>query len=332
MRALIALLAVAVLLGVVYAGVGLAGQERLFGIVVPYVAIAVFLIGLTYRILLWAGAPVPYRIPTTCGQQKSLPWIKQARLDNPSSLPGVLGRMALEVLLFRSLFRNTRVELTPKKRLAYESDKLLWAAALAFHWSFLIVFLRHLRFFLEPTPALVPFLETWDGFFQLTVPAFLLTDALITVALLFLLARRLYDPQVRYISLPADYFALFLLLGVVGSGIFMRYLTKVDLVAVKELCVGLVTLSPVLPADRVVGLPFHIHLFLVSVLFAYFPFSKLMHMGGVFLSPTRNLANNNRMRRHVNADNPEVEVHTYEQWEDQFRDKLKACGIALERE
>jgi len=244
----------------------------------------------------------------------------------------VLGRMALEVLLFRSLFRNTRTELTPLKRLAYESDKLLWAAALAFHWSFLIVFLRHLRFFLEPTPALIGLLETWDGFFQLTVPTFLLTDALITVALLFLLARRLYDAQVRYISLPADYFALFLLLGVAISGIFMRYLTKVDLAAVKELCVGLVTLSPVLPVGRVVGLPFYIHLFLVSVLFAYFPFSKLMHMGGVFLSPTRNLANNNRMRRHVNADNPEVEVHTYQQWEDEFRDKLKAAGIALDRE
>jgi nitrate reductase gamma subunit len=155
---------------------------------------------------------------------------------------------------------------------------------------------------------------------------------LITVGLLFLLARRLYDPQVRYISLPADYFALFLLLGVAISGIFMRYVTKVDLAAVKELCVGLVTLRPVLPVDRIVGVPFYIHLFLVCVLFAYFPFSKLMHMGGVFLSPTRNLANNNRMRRHVNADNPEVEVHTYEQWEDEFRDKLKACGIATERE
>ena len=87
MRALIALLAVAVLLGVVYVGVGLAGQEYLFGIVIPYIAIAVFLVGLVYRILLWAGAPVPFRIPTTCGQQKSLPWIKQNRLDNPSSRP-----------------------------------------------------------------------------------------------------------------------------------------------------------------------------------------------------------------------------------------------------
>ena len=72
-------------------------------------------------------------------------------------------------------------------------------------------------------------------------------------------------------------------------------------------------------------------LFLVSVLFAYFPFSKLMHLGGVFLSPTRNLANTNRMRRHVNPWNPEVEVHTYQQWEEEFRDKLQAAGIPLEK-
>ena len=330
MRALIALLAVAILLGVVYVGVGLAGQQYLFGVVVPYFAIAVFLIGLVYRILLWAGAPVPYRIPTTCGQERSLPWIKQNRLDNPSGALGVLGRMGLEVLFFRSLFRNTRVGMTPAKRLVYQSDKLLWLGALAFHWSFLIIFLRHLRFFLEPVPRLVGWLEYWDGFFQLMVPTFLLTDVVITVALVYLLARRLFDAQLRYISLPTDYFALFVLLVVVLSGIFMRYVTKVDLVGVKELSVGLVTLNPVVPAG--IGLPFFIHLFFVSVLFGYFPFSKLMHLGGVFLSPTRNLANNNRMRRHVNSMNPEVEVHTYQQWEDEFRDKLVAAGIPLDTE
>jgi nitrate reductase gamma subunit len=330
MRALTALLAVAGLLGVVYLGVALAGQQYLFGIVITYVAIVVFLAGLVYRVLLWAGAPVPFRIPTVSGQQKSLPWIKHSRFESPANGLEATGRMALEVLLFRSLFRNTRVELTPAQRVVHQSDKLLWVGALAFHWCFLLILLRHLRFFLEPTPALVRWLELVDGFFQLTAPTFFLSNALIVVALLYLLGRRLLNPQVRYISLPADYFALFLLLGVAASGIFMRYITKTDLLAVKQLSVGLVTLSPVVPEG--VGLPFYIHLFLVSVLFAYFPFSKLVHMGGVFLSPTRNLANNNRMRRHVNPWNPEVEVHTYQQWEDEFRDKLEASGFALDGE
>jgi nitrate reductase gamma subunit len=35
-------------------------------------------------------------------------------------------------------------------------------------------------------------------------------------------------------------------------------------------------------------------MFFVSVLLAYFPFSKLMHLGGVFLSPTRNMTGNTR--------------------------------------
>jgi nitrate reductase gamma subunit len=328
MKALIALLAAAVLLGAVWAGVGLAGQEYLFGIVVPYAAIALFLAGMIYRVLLWAGTPVPFRIPTACGQQRSLPWMRRDRLESPSSTLEVVGRMALEVLLFRSLFRNTRAELTGAQRVVYQPDKLLWLGALAFHWSFLVIFLRHLRFFLEPTPWLVPFLEAFDGFFQLTVPVFLLTDAVILLALLYLLGRRLLESKVRYISLPSDYFALLLLLGVVLSGILMRYITKVDLVKAKELSLGLVTFQPILPEG--IGLPFFIHLFFVSLLFIYFPFSKLVHMGGVFLSPTRNLANDNRMRRHVNPWNPEVEVHTYAQWEEEFRDKLEAAGIPLD--
>jgi nitrate reductase gamma subunit len=330
MRALTALLAVAALLGVVYAGVGLAGQQYLFGIIIPYAAIVLFLLGLTYRVLSWAGTPVPYRIPTVCGQQQSLSWIKQNRLESPSKTSHVIGRMASEVLLFRSLFRNTRVGLTPAQRLVYQPDKILWAASLAFHYCFLVIFLRHMRLFLEPTPWLVTFIEDFDGFFQLTVPTFLMSDAVIVVALLYLLGRRLFDVQVRYISLPADYFALFLLLGVALSGIFMRYITKVDMVGAKELSLGLVTLQPVMPEG--VGMPFFIHLFFVSSLFAYFPFSKLVHMGGVFLSPTRNLANNNRMRRHVNPLNPEVDVHTYAEWEDEFKDKLVAAGIPLDGE
>ena len=157
-----------------------------------------------------------------------------------------------------------------------------------------------------------------------------MTGLIVVGALGYLLFRRFANPQVRHISLIADYFPLFLLLGIAISGILMRYFFKVDVVKAKELAMGLIGFHPVVPEG--IGSLFYIHLFFVSVLVVYFPFSKLMHMGGVFLSPTRNLANNNRMRRHVNAQNPVVEPHTYEHWEDEFRDKLKAAGIAVERE
>ncbi|PIX86048.1 MAG: menaquinol oxidoreductase, partial [Nitrospirae bacterium CG_4_10_14_3_um_filter_53_41] len=81
-----------------------------------------------------------------------------------------------------------------------------------------------------------------------------------------------------------------------------------------------------------IGSIFYIHLFLVSALFIYFPFSKLMHLGGVFLSPTRNLANNNRMVRHVNPWNYPVKVHTYEEYEDEFRAKMIKAHIPVEKE
>jgi nitrate reductase gamma subunit len=68
------------------------------------------------------------------------------------------------------------------------------------------------------------------------------------------------------------------------------------------------------------------------VLFAYFPFSKLMHLGGVFLSPTRNLPNDSREARHINPWNYPVKVHTYEAYEDDFREKMIEAGLPVEKE
>ena len=75
-----------------------------------------------------------------------------------------------------------------------------------------------------------------------------------------------------------------------------------------------------------------IHVFLVSALLVYFPFSKLLHAPGVFLSPTRNLANNNRAKRHINPWNPPIIGHTYAEWEEEFHDKLVASGYVLDKE
>jgi len=332
MGALISLFAVAVL--AVLAAVGASAGDGLrfvLGVIVPGVAFAVFLVGILYRVVHWAASPVPFRIPTTAGQARSLPWIRNNELEAPSGLLGVLGRMALEVLFFRSLFRNTRIELLPEKqKLSYLADKTLWAAAIAFHWAMLISILRHFRFFVEPVPVWVDWLESADGFFQVGLPVFFATTILYLVGLAYLLARRFVDPKVRYISLASDYFALYLLLGIGLTGFLMRHVEKVDVVQVKAAIAGWASFQAVAPVG--VGVWYFVHVFLVSVLFVYFPFSKLLHAPGVFLSPTRNLANNNRVRRHVNPWNPEVVGHSYAEWEEEFHDKLKASGYALEKE
>jgi len=241
--------------------------NTLFVIGIPYIALAVFVAGFIYRIILWAKSPVPFHIPTVCGQQKSLPWIKNDKTESPSSSWGVFWRMALEVLFFRSLFRNDRAELVGKERALYRGNRLLWLGGLAFHWSFLIILLRHLKLFL---------------------------------------------------------------LGTAMSGILMRHLYRVDLLEIKRFTLGILNFSPIIPKD--VGIIFYMHLFLVSALLTYFPFSKLMHLGGIFMSPTRNLKNDSRERRHINPWSHPVKVHTYAEWEDEFRDAVKEAGLPMERE
>jgi len=297
--------------------------------VLPYAAFTVFIAGVIYRVVQWAKAPVPFRITTTCGQEKSLPWIRTNPLENPSGLWGVIGRMALEIFLFRSLFRNTKVDIL-QKRPVYGSAKWLWFFGLLFHWSLLIIVLRHLRFFIEPIAPWINGLSAVDGFFEIGIPTLYLSDAAILTGLSFLFLRRVVVPQVRYISLFTDYFSLLLILGVVSTGLLMRHFFPADLLQVKNLALGWVTFSPVVPKG--IGTVFYIHLCFVFVLMAWFPMSKLMHMGGVFLSPTRNLANNNRMNRHLNPWNAPVKVHTYEEYEDEFRDKMKLAGLPVEKE
>ncbi len=332
MSVIVAFLLFAFVLGVGL-GVGLVpGLHPVFGRYVPWLAFLFFVGGVIWRVLRWASSPVPFRIPTTAGQNRSLDWIKPSRLDNPTTTLGVIGRMLLEVLFFRSLFRNTRAEVHEGPQVAYGSSKWLWAGAMAFHWSFLIILLRHFRLFMEPAPFFATGLASLDGFFQIGIPALYVTNILILAGLSYLLLRRLLDPQLRYISLPADYFPLLLLLGIVLTGVMMRHLDpfRVDLIKVKQLALGLVSFDTAAVVPKGIGATFWVHLVFITTLLFYFPLSKLMHAGGVFLSPTRNLANNNRARRHVNPWNPEVEVHEYDHWEHEFHDKIVACGLPLD--
>jgi nitrate reductase gamma subunit len=297
--------------------------------VAPYLAFGIFLVGFIYRIVIWARSPVPFCIPTTCGQEKTLSWIKTNSLDNPSGTRGVIARMFLEIFFFRSLFRNINMEMTAEKPV-YGSAKWLWFFGLMFHWSLLFILLRHVRLFLEPVPGFINSLSALDGFFEIGIPTLYLTDAAVLLALSFLVLRRIIIAQWRYISLVQDYFALFLITGIVLSGLWMRHIDHVNVLEVKSLVMGWVTFSPIL--QQGIGTAFYIHLLFVCVLAAWFPFSKLMHMPGVFLSPTRNLANDSRMVRHINPWDCPVPVHSYEEYEDEFRDKMKEARLPVEKE
>ena len=330
MKALVSFIAVLLLAAIAYAGASVPGLRFLFGVVIPYAAFIIFVVGMVVRVLKWASSPVPFRIPTTTGQQKSLPWIKHSTIESPSTGLGVIGRMALEVLFFRSLFRNLKTQVGDGKQVTYGEAKWLWAAGLAFHWSFLIILVRHMRFFIEQVPAAIIMIEGLDSFLQVGAPLFYMTDAVILASVTYLFIRRIGIPQVKYISLVADYFPLFLILGIAVTGVLMRYFTKTDIVSVKMLAMGLMSFQPAVA--ETISPMFFTHLFLLSVLFVYFPLSKLVHMAGVFMSPTRNLANTSREKRHINPWNYPVHVHTYDEYENDFRDKMKGAGLPVEKE
>jgi len=326
------LLSIIAILIITFVAVGIAANHvavYTMTTIVPYIVFVIFMGGVIYRIVKWARSPVPFRITTTCGQEKSLPWIKNNPVENPSGRWGVIVRMAQEILLFRSLFRNTDVKII-NGRPVYNGAKWLWFFGLMFHLSLLIVVLRHLRFFTEPVITCVSALSSLDGFFQISVPTLYISDVALAAGLTFLFLRRAAVPQVRYISLFADYFALFLIASVVVTGILMRHIFPADLNTIKTLTMGWVSFAPVAPQN--VSVIFYMHLCFVFVLIAWLPFSKLIHMGGIFMSPTRNMMNNNRSQRHINPWNAPVKVHTYAEYEDEFREQMKDVGLPVDKE
>ena len=189
----------------------------------------------------------------------------------PTTRIGVATRMTREVVLFQSLFKGS---------------KWAWLFGWLFHFGMLIALVRHLRYFTEPVWWWVSMLQ-WAGIYAGIVMA---------LGLAGLWARRLLVDRVRYISAPSDHLMLALLLAIAGSGLVMKYWVHADIVALKAFTLGLITFDwQPLPADPVLL----VHLTLVIMLMVVFPFSKLLHAPGVFFSPTLNMKDTPRERRHV---------------------------------
>jgi nitrate reductase gamma subunit len=300
----------------------------LFGVVLPLLSLMIFLAGFVRKIFAWAASPVPFPIALTGGQQQFLDEIPARRLEAPPGPFWAVCRMSLEILCFRSLLRNTQARKAPEIGLVHQPDPWLWLAAVIFHYALLLILLRHLRFVLDPAPWWIGLLISADGFFQIGSPRLYLSNVAFLLALAFLLGRRLRDPRLRYISLPVDYFILLLLAGLAGTGLYLRHGGHEDIAALKIFAMNLVSLRPTAPAGA--GPAFFSHLAYASALLICFPFCKLMHLGGIFLSPTRALPNNSREHRHVNPWNRPREFQTYAQYEESFRKNMAAAGLPLE--
>ena len=224
-----------------------------------YAATLLLVVGLARRIQLYWKTPAPLKIPTT---------------PAPTTTGGVVMRMFREVVFFESLFKST---------------KWTWLFGWVFHMALFAVLFRHLRYFQEPVWAPV----VWVS------PLFRYLAFAMVIGLLGLLVRRMFVDRVRYISAPSDYLMLFLLLGIGISGALTTFVTHTDVVAVKSFFRHLITFNfetmPNIPTDFTIV----VHLGLVALLMIIFPISKLLHVPGVFFSPSRNQVDNPREQRHI---------------------------------
>ncbi|MEW8290698.1 MAG: respiratory nitrate reductase subunit gamma [Candidatus Thiodiazotropha endolucinida] len=206
--------------------------------------------------------------------------VQYARTPAPLKIPttpapvnqtGVVLRMFREVVFFESLFKST---------------KWTWVFSWMFHMGLFLVLVRHVRYFIDPVWLPIQLIQPFGKYAAFAMIA----------GLAGLLIRRIFVDRVRYISSPSDFLWLLLLIFIGLSGATMTFLIHTDVVAVKQFFTGFWTFSGGdLPMDPVLL----VHLSLVAVLMLLLPFSKLLHIPGVFFSPTRNQVDNPREKRHL---------------------------------
>ncbi|MDQ7826866.1 MAG: respiratory nitrate reductase subunit gamma [Candidatus Eremiobacteraeota bacterium] len=231
-----------------------------------YGAFVLLVFGLLYRTVLWLSTPAPLRIPL---------W------PVPRGPVSAVFRVLGEALVFRSLLRE---------------NKALWVASLAFHYSLLLILVKHLRY-LWPPPV-----PQWLVALQ---SAGIVPACIFIASLLYLLARRCSRAPLAYLSTPEDYLVLLYLAAIALTGILMKYCFQTDLLAVKFFLQSLLSLRA--PSfDHNIIFPtviFTVHYLLVCALAAYVPFGKLLHGAALFFSPP--LTQAGAGKRHKNPWNSE---------------------------
>ncbi|HEY0665680.1 MAG TPA: respiratory nitrate reductase subunit gamma [Gallionella sp.] len=163
-----------------------------------YLATLLFVVGLFYRISIYARTPAPLKIPTT---------------PAPITVGGVALRMTREVVFFESLFK---------------ANLWIWGMGWLFHTSLALVLLRHLRYFTEPVWSWVAFMQPFGMYAGITM----------LLGVLGLWGRRLFVERIRYISTPSDHLMLALFVVIALSGLTMTFVAHPDVIAVKAFFLG----------------------------------------------------------------------------------------------
>jgi nitrate reductase gamma subunit len=203
---------------------------RIILFLAAYIVYAAFWYRVVFHVLVWFRATGRYGVTPALRPEQS------ARVCAVS---------ALDLLFFRRLFA---------------SGKMLWLGSWFFHISFIFVILRHLRYFLNPVPACISFIQPAGVVAGYTLPA-----SLFYLMLLRLLGRK------RYVSKHVSYYNFFLLgllFSISAIGVLMHLYFVPDLPDVKEFILGILAFRPEPVPGSVL---FVIHFVLVLFLVPYLP-------------------------------------------------------------
>lgn len=170
---------------------------------------------------------------------------------------------------------------------AWRKDKVFWLFIIAFHVSFVLLFIAHLELIREfKALQIIPH--------QVMLGAGAVGIILI-VTVLYFLFRRFRTPW-REISVPEDFLILILLFLTMFIGSHLHLSARfyagggafdIPVEAYREYLSSLVAFKPAVPsgiADSPHYVLVALHIFLANLVLMLLPFSKVIHMVFVFLS------------------------------------------------
>ncbi len=220
------------------------------GIVLPYLTLIVFITGIAFRINKWNKAKAA-----------------KMTLFPASVTPGdKWKRIIKEVLIFEGLFQG---------------NKPLWVGTWVFHAALALIILGHFRVFTD-FPLIWNALGMDKG--DVDTMSVVIGGGAGVIILgmgFYLLFRRFAVQRVREISDAEDYFAIFLILAIIITGDIMRFGSHFDLKESRDYFAALFTFEAArVPSNSY----FLLHFLLGQLLIMYIPFSKFMHIPGIFYS------------------------------------------------
>jgi nitrate reductase gamma subunit len=192
-------------------------------ILAGYVSTLVFIWRVIWRLLLWAKS----RNPPQIVRKTTVASIFMAVVD---------------ILMLRRLFLV---------------NKGMWIGEWVFHACFVLVVMRHMKYFFHPVPGVIILMQPLGVFAGHVLP----------VSLLYILLYRFAVERARYVS-SYNLFLTATLFLVAITGLLMRRVFRADVVDVKEFIMGWLALSPAeVPESNL----FIIHFLLVIILVPFLP-------------------------------------------------------------